>query len=74
MSHGFDFIPFGFLTLGSFDPEAEALLYRICQHFSLQVQVPEWEAHDWVFRRLPFAIMGGVSKQLIGWQLADFIW
>ena len=33
-----------------------------------------WEAHDWVFRRLSFAIMRGVSEQLIGRQLADFSW
>ena len=73
-SHGFDFIPFGFSTFGSFGPEAEALLSRICQRFSSHVQVPEWEAHDWVFRRLSFAIMRGVSEQLIGRQLADFSW
>ena len=65
-SHSLDFIPFGFSTFGSFGPEAEALLSRICQRFSLHVQVPEWEAHDRVFRRLSFAIMRGVSEQLIG--------
>ena len=73
-SHGFDFIPFGFSTFGSFGPEAEALLSRICQRFISHVQVPEWEAHDWVFRRLSFAVMRGVSEQLIGRQLADFSW
>ena len=33
-SHGFDFIPFGFSSLGSFGPAAEALLSRICQRYS----------------------------------------
>ena len=51
-----------------------SLLSRICQRFSSHVQVPEWEAHDWVFRRLSFAVMRGVSEQLIGRQLADFSW
>ena len=50
-SHGFDFIPLGLSTFGS---EAKALLYFIFLGFSSHFQNPEWEAHNWVFRCLPF--------------------
>ena len=73
-SFGFDFVPFGFSTLVSFGREAEAFLSRFCQHFNSHVQVPEWEAHDWVFRCLSFTIMYGISEQLVGRQVADFSW
>ena len=53
---------------------SNALLSRIWQRFSSHLQVPKWEAHDWVFYRLSFAIMRGVSQQLIGRQLAEFSW
>ena len=71
-SHGFNFIPFGFSTFGSFYLQAEAFLPCVCQRLSSHVQVPKWQAHDWVFHRLSFAIMRGVLEQLIGRQLVDF--
>ena len=73
-SHGFDFIPFGFSSLGSFGPEAEELLSRISQRYSSHARVPPWEAHSWVFRRLSFAVMRGVAAQLAGRQLPTFGW
>ena len=52
-SHGFDFIPFGFSTFGSFGPAAEELLSRICQRYSSHARIPEWEAHAWCFAGSP---------------------
>ena len=34
-SHGFEFIPFGFLVFGSFGPEAQAFLERVIQRYRL---------------------------------------
>ena len=50
-----------FSTFRSFGPE----------HFILLLQVSEWEARDYAFRRLSFTIMRGILEQLIGQQLAN---
>ena len=73
-SHGFDFIPFGFSSLGSFGPAAEELLSRICQRYISHAQVSSWEAHSWVFRLLSFAVMRGVTEQFVSRQLSTFEW
>ena len=38
-SQSFDFIPFGFSSLGSFGPEAEELLSRMCQRYFSHVRM-----------------------------------
>ena len=74
LSHEFDFIPFGFSTFGSFGPAAETLLDRICQRFASHTQVPAWEAHAWVHRRLSFSIIRGVAEQFVRRQHPAFGW
>ena len=65
-SHGFDFISFGFTSLGSFDPAPMELLSCICQRYSSHAQVSSWEAHSLVFCRSSFAVMRGVVEQFVG--------
>ena len=70
-SHGFDFIPFGFSSLG---PAVEELVSRICQRYSSHAPVSSWEAHSYIFRRLSFALIRGVAEQFVGLQLSTFKW
>ena len=69
-SHGFDFIPFRFFHLWLLRPGGGGTPLSNLPAF----QVPHWEAHDWVFRRVSFAIIHGVSEQLIDRQLVDLSW
>ena len=73
-SHGFDFIPFDFSSLGSFGPAAEELLSRVCKRYSSHARVSSWEAHSWVYRHLSFALIRGVAEQFVGRQLPTFAW
>ena len=63
---------FGFSAFGSSGLAAEELVSRICLRYTAHAQIPEWEAHAWLFCRLSFALMRGVVEQFVGRQLADF--
>ena len=67
-----DFVPSCFYTLGSCGLKAKGFFLDKCQRLSSHIQISEWEAHDWVFCRLSFAVMCGVAVELVSWQLADF--
>ena len=73
-SHGFDFIPFGFLVFGSLGPEAHGFLRRVVQRYRMHAQVSDWEAPAWIYRRLSFAIMHGVAEQFVGRMSHEFEW
>ena len=62
MSHVFENISFRFSALEPFGPAAEELLSRICQRLTSHAQIPEWEAHAWVFPRLSFVVMRMVAE------------
>ena len=73
-SHGFDFVPFGFSTFGSFGPVIQDLLHRVVQRYRLHAQVADWEAHAWIYRKLSFAIMRGVAERIVGRMSDNFGW
>ena len=72
-SHGFDFIPFDFFTFGSFVRVGEEVVFvsGTSVPYNSHAQIPQWETHALVFRRLSFADMRGVAEQFVGRQLVD---
>ena len=74
LAHGFDFAPFSFSVLGSFGPTAQEVLTRVCQRYVSHARIRPWEAHQWVYRRLSFAVMRGVAEQFVRRQSSDFGW
>ena len=74
LAHGFDFAPVSFSVLGSFGPTAEEILTRFCQQYVSHARIRPWEAHQWVYHRLSFAVMRGVVEQFVRRQSSDFGW
>ena len=54
-----------------FDPNAEGLLSRMCHCMSSYIEIPEWDSHESVFRRLSLAVMCSVAELLVGQHLVN---
>ena len=59
---------------GSFGLEAQMFLEGVVQRYRLHAHVVDWEAPDFVYRRLSFAIMCGVAEQFVGHISDAFAW
>lgn len=63
--HHLSFMPFACSAVGGFGKHACELLDQVAVRYTTNNHVTPGQAHDWVYRRVAFAVQRGVAEQFV---------